>query len=93
MTETILDKIKAHKLMEIASDKATMPVDLIEGAARNADTVRPFADSLARAQTNGYGLIAEIKKASPSKGRSATTSIRQNSRSRTSAAAPPVFRF
>ncbi|ETX14649.1 indole-3-glycerol-phosphate synthase [Roseivivax halodurans JCM 10272] len=68
MTETILDKIKAHKLMEIASDKATMPVDLIEGAARNADPVRPFADSLARAQTNGYGLIAEIKKASPSKG-------------------------
>lgn len=68
MTETILDKIKAHKLMEIASDKATMPVDLIEGAARNADPVRPFAESLDRAQTNGYGLIAEIKKASPSKG-------------------------
>ncbi|SLN27365.1 Indole-3-glycerol phosphate synthase [Roseivivax jejudonensis] len=68
MTETILDKIKAHKLTEIASDKATMPLDLIEGAARNADPVRPFVDSLRRAQTNGYGLIAEIKKASPSKG-------------------------
>ncbi|SFD99601.1 indole-3-glycerol phosphate synthase TrpC [Roseivivax sediminis] len=68
MTETILDRIKATKLNEIASDKATMPLELIEGAAKNADPVRPFADSLARAQGNGYGLIAEIKKASPSKG-------------------------
>ncbi len=68
MTETILERIKAHKLTEIASDKATMPVDLIEGAAKNADPVRPFGESLGRAQANGYGLIAEIKKASPSKG-------------------------
>jgi indole-3-glycerol phosphate synthase len=68
MTETILDKIKAYKLTEIASDKATMPVNLIEPAAKNADPVRPFTESLRRAQANGYGLIAEIKKASPSKG-------------------------
>ncbi|MHA6344119.1 indole-3-glycerol phosphate synthase TrpC [Roseivivax sp. CAU 1761] len=68
MTETILDKIKAYKLVEIASDKATMPLSLIEEAAKNADPVRPFAESLARAQATGYGLIAEIKKASPSKG-------------------------
>ncbi|ETX26627.1 indole-3-glycerol phosphate synthase TrpC [Roseivivax isoporae] len=68
MTETILDRIKAQKLVEIASDKATMPLNLIEDAARNADEIRPFAESLRRAQATGYGLIAEIKKASPSRG-------------------------
>ncbi|MHA7877253.1 indole-3-glycerol phosphate synthase TrpC [Roseivivax sp.] len=68
MTETILDKIKAYKLQEIAADKATMPIDLIEEAAKNASDLRPFADSLKRAQSSGYGLIAEVKKASPSKG-------------------------
>ncbi|MFD1342510.1 indole-3-glycerol phosphate synthase TrpC [Litorisediminicola beolgyonensis] len=68
MTDTILDRIKAYKLTEIASDKATMPLSLIEEAAKNADPVRPFAEALRRAQSTGYGLIAEVKKASPSKG-------------------------
>ena len=68
MTETILDKIKAYKLQEIAADKATMPLDLVEEAAKNASELRPFAESLRTAQGAGYGLIAEVKKASPSKG-------------------------
>lgn len=68
MTGTILDKIKAYKLQEIAADKAAMPMAEVEALARAADPVRPFGAALRRAQATGYGLIAEIKKASPSKG-------------------------
>ncbi|MBN7786097.1 indole-3-glycerol phosphate synthase TrpC [Ponticoccus gilvus] len=68
MTATILDKIKAYKLEEVAADKATRPMDAVEEAARHADPVRPFAQALREAARTGYGLIAEVKKASPSKG-------------------------
>ena len=68
MTETILDKIKAYKLEEVAADKAQTPLGMVEDAARAAPPVRPFADALHVAMRTGYGLIAEIKKASPSKG-------------------------
>ncbi len=68
MTDTILDKIKAYKLEEIAVDKAKKPLETVEADARQAPPVRPFAENLHRASTEGYGLIAEIKKASPSKG-------------------------
>lgn len=54
MTDTILDRIKAYKLEEVA--------------ARQASPVRPFAGALRAAAQNGYALIAEVKKASPSKG-------------------------
>lgn len=68
MTETILDKIKAYKLEEVAADKAKKPLETVEVEAAGAGPVRPFADALRRAAQSGYGLIAEIKKASPSKG-------------------------
>ncbi len=62
----ILDKIKAYKLDEIAAAKRARPRAGVEAAARAAGPVRPFADALRNAP--GYALIAEIKKASPSKG-------------------------
>jgi indole-3-glycerol phosphate synthase len=65
---TILDKIKAYKLDEVAQAKAARPLAEVEAAARAADPVRPFGAALRQAQAEGYGLIAEIKKASPSKG-------------------------
>lgn len=68
MTQTILDKIKAYKLDEVVADKATKPYEAIEAEARAAGPVRPFADALRDSARTGYGLIAEIKKASPSKG-------------------------
>ncbi len=68
MSPTILEKIKAYKLDEIAADKAERPMESIEADARAASPVRPFADALYTASRSGYGLIAEIKKASPSKG-------------------------
>ena len=68
MTETILDRIKAYKLEEIAADKAAKPLDTLEAEARNTPRPRPFVEALIKASRDGYGLIAEIKKASPSKG-------------------------
>jgi len=68
MTETILDKIKAYKLEEVAADKAAKPLSDVEAEANAAPPVRPFGEALHAASREGYGLIAEIKKASPSKG-------------------------
>ena len=65
---TILDKIKSYKLQEVESRKAARPLSEVEEAARNAPAPRGFAAALRKAETTGYGLIAEIKKASPSKG-------------------------
>jgi indole-3-glycerol phosphate synthase len=67
-TPTILDRIKTYKLEEIAAAKAETPPEAMDALARAASTVRPFKDALLQASRQGYGLIAEIKKASPSKG-------------------------
>jgi indole-3-glycerol phosphate synthase len=65
----ILARIRDYKLAEVAARKAARPPAVIEAAARAAPPVRPFAAALAAAEAaGGYGLIAEIKKASPSKG-------------------------
>ena len=64
----ILAQLKAYKLQEIAEAKLARPLAEVEQDARAADPVRGFADALRRASQTGYGLIAEIKKASPSKG-------------------------
>jgi indole-3-glycerol phosphate synthase len=66
MSATILDRIRDYKLEEVAARKAARPWARVEAEARAAPPVRPFAEALRRAP--GYGLIAEIKKASPSKG-------------------------
>jgi len=68
MTDTILDKIKAYKLEHVAACKKAVPLSEIEARAGDASPTRGFADRLAQATREGYGLIAEIKKASPSKG-------------------------
>lgn len=68
MAENVLDKIKAYKLEEVAADKAAKPLLEVEAEAREASPTRGFATALNSAARQGYGLIAEIKKASPSKG-------------------------
>jgi len=65
----ILDKINAYKREEIAGAKVRVPLSELEGQARNAAPVRGFAQALQnKLKTGAYALIAEIKKASPSKG-------------------------
>ncbi len=68
MTETVLDKIKAYKLEEVAADKAKKSLEDLESEAKAASEPRGFANALQHASRQGYGLIAEVKKASPSKG-------------------------
>ena len=65
---TILDRIKAYKLDEVAARKAARPLADVEESALHAPAPRGFARALSEAATSGYGLIAEIKKASPSRG-------------------------
>ncbi len=68
MSSTILDRIKAYKLRELKADKAKRAQSDVEADAKTAAPVRPFAQRIIEDNKTGYGLIAEIKKASPSKG-------------------------
>ncbi|MBC7738469.1 MAG: indole-3-glycerol phosphate synthase TrpC [Candidatus Saccharibacteria bacterium] len=65
---TILDRIKTYKLAEVAARKLVTPLAAVEDMAKGAPNPRGFAKALSEAVITGYGLIAEIKKASPSRG-------------------------
>jgi indole-3-glycerol phosphate synthase len=66
---TILDDIAKYKREEVAAAKAAMPDSALDDKAWAQSPPRGFRDALLRAQAaDRYGLIAEIKKASPSKG-------------------------
>jgi indole-3-glycerol phosphate synthase len=65
----ILKRIEATKREEIAAAKARLPLSELESRAKAASPVRGFAATLRDRQARGLpGLIAEIKKSSPSKG-------------------------
>lgn len=67
-TPTILEKIKAYKLDHIAACKAERSLEDVTDAANASPDPRGFYETLRDAANIDYGLIAEIKKASPSKG-------------------------
>ncbi|MFN0263534.1 indole-3-glycerol phosphate synthase TrpC [Tepidamorphus sp. 3E244] len=65
----ILRKIEEYKRVEIAEAKKARPLDAVKEAARAASPVRDFHGALQSKIDAGHtALIAEIKKASPSKG-------------------------
>jgi indole-3-glycerol phosphate synthase len=64
-----LASILEYKRVEVAAAKAATPRAAIEASAKAAGPTRGFATALKRtAARDGIALIAEIKKASPSKG-------------------------
>ena len=68
MSDT-LTRITGDTARHVAACKARRPLAEVEQAAKAADAPRGFAKALRAAIAAGrYGLIAEIKKASPSKG-------------------------
>jgi indole-3-glycerol phosphate synthase len=68
MSDT-LTRINAYKRNEIAAAEAQVPLDAMKRRADKASSPRGFRAALERALAAGrYGLIAEIKRASPSKG-------------------------
>jgi len=65
----VLARICDDKREHISACKRALPLTEIEARAKQASAPRGFAANLKRAVADGrYGLIAEIKKASPSKG-------------------------
>jgi len=64
----VLTKICADKLDYVAARKRLRAPSAIEADARAQAAPRGFLRALRAASVTGYGLIAEIKKASPSKG-------------------------
>lgn len=65
----ILTQIEAYKRQEITAAKKARPLGVIEAEARTVSAPRGFLHAIERKLAAGdYALIAEIKKASPSKG-------------------------
>ena len=65
----VLQRILARKAEEIAERRAHVPAEVLREVAAAASAPRGFARALAEKATAGLpGVIAEVKKASPSKG-------------------------
>ncbi|MDE3057591.1 MAG: indole-3-glycerol phosphate synthase TrpC [Bacteroidota bacterium] len=63
-----LDEILAHKRKEVAEQKRTKPTAVLESALPSLPATRDFAAAVADHGFDDVSCIAEIKKASPSRG-------------------------
>lgn len=69
MTETVLDRILVHKRDEVSQRRQSKPMATLIDGARSAAPARGFVAALsARIEAGDPAVIAEVKKASPSKG-------------------------
>lgn len=68
MTMNKLDEICATKRQEVTDRKSRATIGDLDAAALMQSAPRGFEAALRKASRDGFGLIAEIKKASPSKG-------------------------
>ncbi|RZJ96152.1 MAG: indole-3-glycerol phosphate synthase TrpC [Brevundimonas sp.] len=64
----VLERIAAYKREDVAARKAARSQDAVEAAARDASAPRGFRQALLAKAHARPALIAEVKKASPSKG-------------------------
>lgn len=63
-----LEEICANKRIEVGQRRAERSVTALDHRAAGRSTPRGFEDALRKRASDGFALIAEIKKASPSKG-------------------------
>ena len=63
-----LEEICANKLGEVATRKAAVTIAQLEAASAKQSPPRGFEAALRAKAESGFALIAEVKKASPSKG-------------------------
>ncbi len=68
MANDILSRIVAARKEEVAAAERAVPLARLRAAAEARTDHRPFAATLARPGPSGVNVIAEIKRASPSKG-------------------------
>jgi indole-3-glycerol phosphate synthase len=62
---SILDQIFAAKRLEVEAARKSLPIEVVMAQAQRAPAPQPFSDSL---RMRRPAIIAEIKRASPSKG-------------------------
>jgi len=68
MTTDILSRIVEQKRLEVSQARACLPETALSRLAEAQQDRRPFYDVLASPGPSGVNIIAEIKRASPSKG-------------------------
>lgn len=68
MPMNILNEILKHKREELRAVKSDVPLSELKARIADLDKVKSFRAAVKRQQNSGIRLIAELKKASPSKG-------------------------
>ncbi len=65
---TVLEKICADKRQHVDAKKVQTPLNDLKSMVQDSDLTRGFIQALQNKSKDGYALITEVKKASPSKG-------------------------